>query len=164
MLQKPRRRPGVKIALAVAALACPALSVGRAAAQAAATTAPAQSDDCANPRYLALVGTPFATMGNQEFGEFQRMDEKCRAQERAKVIAAAACAHKPYADLLTAKKPADMNKREYDYFVVVDRECAAQAAATPPPQPSRQPTGFRQLLTGAAVLGAIIATAIAGAN
>jgi hypothetical protein len=167
MSEKARRRAGVQIALTLAALSWAGPFACEAAAQAAAPApqpaqVAAQDGDCGNARYQALLQTPFATMGKEEFGDFLLMDAECRAEERTRAGTTAICAHKRYADLLAAKKPADMTEREYNYFVAVDRECAGQADAPAPA--TRQPSGLRQLLTGGAVLVAIIVTALASVN
>ena len=130
---------------------------------------------CESERYKSLLQTPFASMGTVEYPYFVSLDADCRKHKRdvAAVVAGSpdasnACIHPPYA-ALRSKAPRDMTKREYDYFIVVDRECEAYHAyvkktgGTPPAQPAqpRRPSAGRQFLMGLTVLGSIIATLVA---
>ena len=156
---------------ALAALVCAGAFAGDSAAQ--ATPQPvAVGGVCDEARYKTLVATPFSTMGDEEHKYFLDLDGKCREHKRqlaATVAASAAaynaCAHPPYTALL-ANTPADMAEREYNYFLVIDRECAAYRAAaggTPPAEPEAQqgnalPGPERRFVTVVTVLGSIIAT------
>ena len=129
---------------------------------------------CEHARYKELLQTPFSTMGDREHAYFLTLDEACRVYKRALAgtIAASAaeynaCAHPAYANLVAAKAPADMTQREYQYFLVTDRECTTykQAQQQPQPPPVRRSVTSspgRQFFMGLLVLGSLIATLIAG--
>lgn len=148
---------------------------GASAAESAAQTAPPPvvvGGACEEAQYKTLAATPISTMGDREHAYFLDLDGKCRAHKRALAGAIAgsaeydACVHPPYVALLAAKPPADMTKREYAYFVPVDRECAAfrQAGGAPPAPQLEKPSPARQFLMGFTVLGSIIATLVASLN
>jgi hypothetical protein len=164
----------------VAAMAMLLSTAGLARGAEAQTTTPAVvvGGPCEHARYKELLKTPFDTRGDREHDYFLSLDQDCRTYKRALAgtIAASAaaynaCAHPPYADLVAAKKPADMTQREYQYFLVTDRECTAykqaQQQQQQPPQQARQrtsPSAGRQFFTGLFVLGSLIATLVASVN
>lgn len=155
----------MSITFAASVLLCAAAFTSPAAAQ--NTPAPVTvGGDCANERYKDLAGIDFSVMGNTEYTHFVDLDSKCRNYKRGLAAAVAdsagaynACAHPPYVKLLP-KRPGDMTKREWDYFRVVDRECAAHRGTGGTVQTQRATSGLRQFTTIAAVLGSIIITGV----
>lgn len=131
---------------------------------------------CEAPRYKTVLQGPITGMGQVEYTYFLQLDRACRAHKRSLTETLAGspaafnvCAHPPYAHLQSAKLPSAMSPREYDYFIEVDRECAAytKTAGAPPVQPAQaqssqdQPSSRQRFLTGLAVLGALIAGLVA---
>lgn len=172
MTRKMRRSFGFRIILATAALVWAVACADQAAAQSAPEPV-AVGGACEVPRYKTLLQTPISGMGHVEYTYFVGLDSACRTHKRglAETLAGSAahfnvCAHTPYANLLP-KAPSAMSQREYDYFVVVDRECAEHKAAAVGQAPAQQAQGIgipspgRQLLTGLIVVGGIIATLVA---
>jgi hypothetical protein len=170
MSPRTRRSAGFHFVLAVTALVCFGAFVGKAAAQAAPPPV-AVGGECELPRYKELAQTAINSMGDVEYDHFLDLDGECRTRKRllAEAVAGAkgtynACAHPPYVTLLP-KPPIDMTVREFGYFRVVDRECAAYkqtGGAPPPPQPAKSSSGSR-VLAVLAVLGSI-ATLLASQN